>query len=275
MKNFSFGQYYPVSSPIHSLDPRAKIIIALIYIVASFMCHNIFSFAILLLSIFALTALSKIKLSVLLGSVKPLLFVFIFSFVLNLFLTKGETLLISFWIFEIYLEGVIDAFLITVRILVLVIGTSLLLTYTTTPIALTDGIESLLSPLAKLGVENVHYFAMMMSIALRFIPTLMDETQKIIAAQKSRGADFESGGVIKRAKAMIPILIPLFASSVHRGIELATAMECRCYHGGKGRTKFRVLKFKLSDLLALIIIVVFIALILLFNHLGLVYNFSR
>lgn len=275
MKNFSFGQYYPVSSPIHSLDPRAKILIALLYIVSSFLCRNVLSFVLLLLSVLALAALSRIKLSILLKSVKPLIFVFVFSFLLNVFLTKGETLWLSFGIIQIYKEGVIDAFLITVRILVLVLGASLLMTYTTTPIALTDGIESLLSPLSRLGVENVHYFAMMMSIALRFIPTLMDETQKIISAQKSRGADFESGGIIKRAKAMIPILIPLFASAVHRGIELATAMECRCYHGGKGRTKFRVLKFKAGDGVAFLLTFAFIGLILLFNYLGLFYNFSR
>jgi len=275
MKNFAFGQYYPVSSPIHSLDPRAKILLALLYIVSSFLCRNVLSFVLLLLSVFALAALSRIKLSILLKSVKPLIFVFVFSFLLNVFLTKGETLWLSFGIIQIYKEGVIDAFLITVRILVLVLGASLLMTYTTTPIALTDGIESLLSPLSRLGVENVHYFAMMMSIALRFIPTLMDETQKIISAQKSRGADFESGGIIKRAKAMIPILIPLFASAVHRGIELATAMECRCYHGGKGRTKFRVLKFKAGDGVAFLLTFAFIGLILLFNYLGLFYNFSR
>jgi len=275
MKNFAFGQYYPVSSPIHSLDPRAKILLALLYIVSSFLCRNVLSFVLLILSVFALAALSRIKLSILLKSVKPLIFVFVFSFLLNVFLTKGETLWLSFGIIQIYKEGVIDAFLITVRILVLVLGASLLMTYTTTPIALTDGIESLLSPLSRLGVENVHYFAMMMSIALRFIPTLMDETQKIISAQKSRGADFESGGIIKRAKAMIPILIPLFASAVHRGIELATAMECRCYHGGKGRTKFRVLKFKAGDGVAFLLTFAFIGLILLFNYLGLFYNFSR
>ena len=275
MKSFAFGQYYPVKSPIHSLDPRAKILLALMYIVSSFLCKNILSFALLLLSMLALVLLSKIKLSVLLKSVKPLLFVFIFSFAINLFLTKGETLWVSWGIIQIYKEGVIDALLITIRILVLVLGASILMTYTTTPIALTDGIESLLSPLSKIGVENVHYFALMMSIALRFIPTLMDETHKIMSAQKSRGADFESGGLIKRAKAMIPILIPLFASAVHRGIELATAMECRCYHGGKGRTRFRVLKFRLSDLLAFVLMILFIVAVLVLNHFGFFYNFSR
>lgn len=275
MKSFSFGQYYPVSSPIHSLDPRAKIILAILYIVSSFLCRNVLSFVLLLSSVFVLTALSRIKLSILIKSVKPLMFVFIFSFVINVFLTKGETLLVSWGIIQIYREGIIDALLITVRILVLVIGSGLFMTYTTTPIALTDGIESLLSPLSKLGVENVHYFAMMMSIALRFIPTLMDETQKIISAQKSRGADFDSGNVISRAKAMVPILIPLFASAVHRGIELATAMECRCYHGGKGRTKYRVLKLGMNDAVAFILMALFIAAILLLNKVGLFYNFTR
>jgi len=275
MKTFSFGQYYPINSPIHSLDPRSKILLALLYIVSSFLCRNILSFALLLTSVIALVAVSRMKLSVIARSVRPLLFVFVFSFLINVFLTKGETQWVNFGIIQIYREGVIDAFLITVRILVLVLGSSLLMTYTTTPIALTDGIESLLSPLTKIGVDNVHYFAMMMSIALRFIPTLMDETQKIMAAQKSRGADFESGGLIKRAKAMVPILIPLFASAVHRGIELATAMECRCYHGGKGRTKFRVLKFRVGDLVAFLIMILFIVAIILLNRLGLFYNFSR
>lgn len=275
MKNFSFGQYYPVNSPIHSLDPRTKILLALIYIVSSFLCKNVLSFAMLLLSVFALVILSNIKLSILIKSIRPLIFVFIFSFFINLFLTRGETLLVSLGIIQIYKEGLVDALLITVRILVLVLGASIFMTYTTTPIALTDGIESLLSPLSKMGVQNVHYFAMMMSIALRFIPTLMDETHKIMSAQKSRGADFESGDLIKRAKAMIPILIPLFASAVHRGIELATAMECRCYHGGKGRTKFRILKFGINDLIAFIIVVIFVAGIIVLNKLGLFYDFSR
>ncbi len=275
MKNFSFGQYYPVSSPVHSLDPRTKILLAILYIVASFICRNLLSFVLLLVSAFAVALVSRIKLSVLLKSVKPLLYIFIFSFFINVFLTKGETLLIKWGILEIYGEGILDAFLITVRILVLIVGSGVFLTYTTTPIALTDGIESLLSPLTKIGVSNVHYFAMMMSIALRFIPTLMDETQKIIAAQKSRGADFESGGIIKRAKAMIPILIPLFASAIHRGIELATAMECRCYHGGKGRTKFRVLKFKWIDAIAIVLMVAFFGGIILLNRTGWFYNFSR
>lgn len=275
MKNFSFGQYYPVNSPIHSLDPRTKILLALIYIVSSFLCKNVLSFAMLLLSVLVLVILSNIKLSILIKSIRPLIFVFIFSFFINLFLTRGETLLVSWGIIQIYKEGLVDALLITVRILVLVLGASIFMTYTTTPIALTDGIESLLSPLSKMGVQNVHYFAMMMSIALRFIPTLMDETHKIMSAQKSRGADFESGGLIKRAKAMIPILIPLFASAVHRGIELATAMECRCYHGGKGRTKFRILKFGINDLIAFIIVVIFVAGIIVLNKLGLFYDFSR
>lgn len=275
MKNFSFGQYYPVNSPIHSLDPRTKILLALIYIVSSFLCKNVLSFAMLLLSVLVLVLLSNIKLSILIKSIRPLIFVFIFSFFINLFLTRGETLLVSWGIIQIYKEGLVDALLITVRILVLVLGASIFMTYTTTPIALTDGIESLLSPLSKMGVQNVHYFAMMMSIALRFIPTLMDETHKIMSAQKSRGADFESGGLVKRAKAMIPILIPLFASAVHRGIELATAMECRCYHGGKGRTKFRILKFRINDLIAFIIMVIFVAGIIVLNKLGLFYDFSR
>lgn len=275
MKSFSFGQYYPVSSPVHSLDPRTKIILVILYIVTSFICNNVIGFALLLASVFVIIALSNMKLSIIFKSVRPLLYVFIFSFVINIFLTKGETLLVDFWIIEIYLEGIINAFLILIRIIVLVLGASIFMTYTTTPIALTDGIESLLSPLSKLGFEGVHTFSMMMSIALRFIPTLMDETSKIIAAQKSRGADFESGGLISRAKALLPILIPLFASSINRGKELANAMSCRCYHGGAGRTKFRVLKFRFSDAVALILMCVFMAAIIVLNHFELIYNFTR
>ena len=275
MKNFSFGQYYPVASPIHSLDPRTKIILVIMYIVAAFVCNNVIGFALLFLSVFAVIALSNMKLSIILKSVKPLLFVFLFSFFINVFLTKGETLLVEFFFIKIYLEGIIYAFLILIRIIVLVMGASIFMTYTTTPIALTDGIESLLSPLTRLGCEGVHTFAMMMSIALRFIPTLMDETTKIMAAQKSRGADFESGGLIKRAKALLPILIPLFSSSINRGRDLANAMSCRCYRGGEGRTKFRVLKFHKSDAVALSIAVIFMALIIVLNIIGFGYNFVK
>lgn len=275
MKNFSFGQYYPVSSPIHSLDPRTKIILVIMYIVAAFVCNNVIGFALLFLSVFVIIALSNMKLSIILKSVRPLLFVFLFSFFINIFLTKGETLLVDFFFIEIYLEGIINAFLILIRIIVLVMGASIFMTYTTTPISLTDGIESLLSPLSRMGCEGVHTFSMMMSIALRFIPTLMDETTKIMAAQKSRGADFESGGLIKRAKALLPILIPLFSSSINRGRDLANAMSCRCYRGGEGRTKFRVLKLHASDVIALVIAVLFMALIVALNIIGFGYNFMK
>ncbi len=273
MKSFAFGQYYPVSSPIHSLDPRIKIILVILYIVAAFLCSNIIGFGLLLASVFVIIALSRIKFSVLLRSVRPLLYVFIFSFVLNIFLTKGETLLVDFWFMEIYLEGIINACLIFVRIIVLIMGASIFMTYTTTPIALTDGIESLLSPLTKMGFEGVHTFSMMMSIALRFIPTLMDETSKIMAAQKSRGADFESGSLLKRAKALLPILIPLFVSAINRAKELANAMSCRCYHGGKGRTKFRVLKLRASDFVALGIMIAFLGGLIALNIMAPIYNF--
>ena len=272
MKSFAFGQYYPVSSPIHSLDPRTKIILAVLYIVSAFICTNVFSYILLLLSVILLIALSRIQFSVMIRSIKPLLFIFLFTFVLNVFLTKGETILIDWWIIHIYAEGIANAVLLAVRIFVLVLGSSIFMTYTTTPIALTDGIESLLKPISMLGVEGVHTFAMMMSIALRFVPTLMDETQKIIAAQKSRGSDFESGGLMGKIKAMIPIIIPLFASAIHRAIELATAMECRCYHGGRGRTRFRVLKMRAGDYAALLIALLFIAAIVVLNSFGWIYN---
>ncbi len=274
MKSFTFGQYYRVESPIHSLDPRIKIIIVIFYIVAAFVCNNIIGFGLLLLSVPVIVLLSRMKLSLVFSSVKPLLYVFIFSFILNVFLTKGETILVDFWIIEIYLEGIINALLILIRIVVLVIGASVFLTYTTTPISLTDGIESLLSPLTKAGFDGVHTFSMMMSIALRFIPTLMDETSKIMAAQKSRGADFETGSLVSRAKALLPILIPLFVSAINRAKELANAMSCRCYHGGKGRTKYRVLKLRGSDFAALGIMAVFFGILVALNYIGLIYNFK-
>ncbi len=193
-----------------------------------------------MLSAILLIAVSRIPLRMILRGLKPLIFIIAFTAVINIFWLKGNTVLVDWWIIHIYLEGIINALLIVVRVVILVAGTSVLLTYTTTPLALTDGLERLLSPLAKIRLP-VHEFSMMMTIALRFIPTLVEETEKIMNAQKARGADFSTGSLARRAKALIPILIPLFISAFRRAEELATAMECRCYTGGKGRTRMNIL----------------------------------
>ncbi len=271
MKGISFGQYYPANSVLHRLDPRAKILCAIAYIVGAFLCQNTFSFVLLLLSAFVLILVSRIPIRVVLRSIRALIFIMAFTAVLNIFwvtdTTEGAKPLLEFWAIRIYAKGLYHAAFILVRIVSMVIGTGIFLTYTTTPIALTDGIESLLRPLAKLKVP-VHTFAMMMTIALRFIPTIMEETEKIMAAQKARGADFTSGSLIRRAKALIPIIVPLFASAFRRADELATAMECRCYHGGEGRTKLRVLHYRFRDIAALLAVALLIAALVVVNILG-------
>ncbi|MBQ8524065.1 MAG: energy-coupling factor transporter transmembrane protein EcfT [Clostridia bacterium] len=236
----AFGQYCEGDSLLHRLDPRAKLIISILYIVVIFLAKNVFAFAAVTVATLAMIFISRIPKVIIAGGLKPILFIAMFTAVFNIFFFKGETLLVDVWIIKIYLEGLINAGLIVLRIVLLLISTSLLLTYTTTPIALTDGLEQLLSPLAKIGIP-IHDFSMMMTIALRFIPTLIEETDKIMNAQKARGADFSSGSIIKRVRALIPIIIPLFVSAFRRASDLATAMECRCYTGGKGRTRMNVL----------------------------------
>ena len=271
MKSFALGQYYPASSVLHRLDPRTKVIGAVVYIVASFLCKNTFSFVLLVLSGILLMLISRIPMRVILRSVRALIFIMAFTAVLNIFWVKdtaeGAVPLLDFWVITVYPKGLYHAAFILIRILAMVIGTSLFLTYTTTPIALTDAIESLLRPLAKIKVP-VHAFAMMMTIALRFIPTIMEETEKIMAAQKARGADFTTGSLVERAKALIPIIVPLFASVFRRADELATAMECRCYHGGEGRTRLRVLKMHARDVLTFIVLALFVGGIVAINICG-------
>lgn len=266
MNGIAFGQFYPSNSVMHKLDPRMKIIIAIAYIVASFLCKNVISFGLLLVSALVLILISRIPVKIVLKSIKALIFIMAFTAVLNVFWTKGEAdeLLLSWKFIQIYSSGIYNAVFIVVRIIAMIIGTSIFLTYTTTPIQLTDALEQLLSPLKVFKVP-VHEFAMMMTIALRFIPTIVEETEKIMSAQKARGADFTNGSLAKRAKALIPILIPLFISAFRRAGELATAMTCRCYRGGKGRTKLNVLKFTWRDLIAVIIIAAFISGIILLN----------
>ena len=271
MKNIAFGQYYPARSPLHAMDARMKVVLSVLYIVAAFLCKNTLAFAALLTSAVLLLLLSRIPVRIVLSALRPLFFIMLFTALLNLFFTGGETVLFSFWKITVYKEGLYSASFMLVRILVLIFGTSVFLTYTTTPIALTDAIESLLSPLRVFKMP-VHEFAMMMSIALRFIPTLMEETSKIMNAQKARGVDFSNGGLIKRAKALVPILIPLIVSSFRRADELAMAMECRCYRGGKGRTKMTVPHLRIGDFVALFLMLAFGGAILYLNYLG--YGFT-
>ena len=253
--DIAFGQYCEGNSILHRLDPRFKIIITILYIVAIFLAKNVFAFALMLLFTVALVLMSRLSVRVILRGLKPILFIALFTAVINVFFYKGEEPLLTLWIIKIYKEGLINAGLIVLRILMLLTATSMFLTYTTTPIALTDGMEQLLKPLSKIGVP-VHDFAMMMTIALRFIPTLIEETEKIMNAQKARGADFSSGGLIKRARAIVPIIIPLFVSAFRRAGDLATAMECRCYTGGKGRTRMNVLRAGVKDFMFTLLIVV-------------------
>ena len=245
LKDITLGQYFPGNSPIHRLDPRAKLVLLVVYIVALFLAVNWVSYAICLGFLALVIAISHIPLKSILKGMKPLLFILIFTGVLNLFFTPGETVLFQIWRITITEEGLLRAVFMVVRILLLITGT-FMLTYTTSPIALTDGLESLLGPLKVIRMP-VHELSMMMCIALRFIPTLIEETDKIMSAQKARGADFESGNLIQRVKALIPILVPLFISAFRRADELATAMECRCYQGGEGRTKMKLLRYRRVD----------------------------
>ena len=248
LKDITLGQFFPGHSAIHRMDPRTKLILTMVYIVALFVAQNWISYSLMLVFLLVCIKISSIPPKSIVRGMKPLVFILIFTAILNIFYTDGGVELVRLGSLAITTEGLKRAFFMIWRILMLISGT-FLLTYTTSPISLTDGLESLLSPLKKLHVP-VHELAMMMSIALRFIPTLIEETDKIMSAQKARGADFETGSIIQRAKALVPILVPLFISAFRRADELATAMECRCYQGGEGRTKLKLLRFKRGDLVA-------------------------
>ncbi len=264
LKDVTLGQFFPGRSVLHRLDPRIKIISVILFIAAVFTAKSALAYAFMTVLLCALVAVSGIHISTVLKSIKPLVIIIAFTAITNIFWTKGEVPLVSFGTVEIYPEGIRTAILMVVRLITLITGTFVLLTYTTSPMALTDAIERLTSPLKKLGVPT-HEFAMMMTIALRFIPTLIEETDKIISAQKSRGADFETGSLIKRAKAIVPVLIPLFISAFRRADELASAMECRLYHGGEGRTKMKVLKLSGIDFAALGFFVLVILAVIVIN----------
>ncbi|MDQ0177325.1 energy-coupling factor transport system permease protein [Bacillus chungangensis] len=252
MEKMIFGRYVPTNSIIHRLDPRAKLLIVFIYICIVFLANNVLSYVALAMFTILLIVLSKIPLLFFINGLKPILWLVIFTFILHLFFTKGGDVIFEFGIIKVYAAGLKQGIFISIRFMLLVFMASLL-TLTTTPISLTDGLESLLHPLKKLKLP-IHELALMMSISLRFIPTLMDETDKIMKAQKARGVDFSSGPLKERLKAIVALLIPLFISSFKRAEDLATAMEARGYRGGEGRTKYRLLQWKLVDSLGILLI---------------------
>ena len=267
LKDITLGQYFPGDTIVHRLDPRTKLILTILYIVLLFIAKSFVSYGIVLLFLVICILLSRIRLKAILSGLKPLVILIIITGLLNLFYTRGEHLLLRVWRISVYWEGVRTAITMALRIMLLVTGT-LMLTYPTSPLQLTDGMEKLLNPLKIIHVP-VHELSMMMSIALRFIPTLIEETGKIMNAQKARGAEFDTGNLIQKAKAMLPLLVPLFISAFRRADELATAMESRCYHGGEGRTKMKVLKMARRDWVALGIGAVLLAVMILLRRLGL------
>lgn len=260
-KNLTIGQHYPIDSTIHDLDPRVKIIITFLYIVSLFIIDTFPVYILVLLFLTLVVTLSKVPVKFVIKGLKPILIIIFITFFINLFLTPGEQIFKVLFL-KVTREGVYQASFMALRLVLLILGTSLL-TLTTSPILLTDGIESLLNPFKKIGLP-AHELAMMMTIALRFIPTLMEETEKIMKAQRARGADFESGNIIKRAKNLVPLLVPLFISAFRRADELAMAMESRCYRGGENRTRMRQLILRKGDYIASIIFVTyFLAIIII------------
>ena len=266
LKDITLGQYFPGNSVIHRLDPRTKLIVLVVYMVTLFVASGWVSYGVLLLFLLTVIKISAIPGKSIVRGMKPLVMILVFTGVLNLFFNKDGRVLVDFWGITITTGGAERAAFMLVRILMLVTAT-FLLTYTTSPISLTDGLESLMNPLKVIKVP-VHELSMMMCIALRFIPTLIEETDKIMSAQKARGADFETGNIFRRAKALVPILVPLFISAFRRADELATAMECRCYHGGEGRTALRVLRYKAADWLVLVAFLALTAGIIVLKKLG-------
>ena len=261
LKNVTLGQYYPGNSPVHRLDPRMKIFLTIAYIVGVFMVSNLPGYLLAIAFLYLVARIAGISFKFLVKGVKPLKFIILFTFVLNLFFVQGETPIFSLGFYTLTVEALENAIFFALRLVFLVMGTSVL-TLTTSPVQLTDGLERLMHPLQRFHFP-AHELAMMMTIALRFIPTLLEETDKIQKAQMARGADFESGNLIARAKAMIPLLVPLFVSAFRRANDLAMAMEARCYRGGDHRTRLRELKYTKLDLMAALSMAAFIAVIVL------------
>ncbi len=251
VKDITLGQFFPGKSLLHKADARIKIIMLIVFLTGVLLAKSVLAMAGVLVWTVAVIAISRLNLKIVLKSIKPLFFILIFTAVINLFFVSGEVVLLDIGFAKIYKEGVVSAMFMVVRLVCLVLGTSVILSYTTSPLDLTDGLERLLAPLKKIKLP-VHEFSMMMTIALRFIPTIVEETDKIISAQKSRGVSFDTGKITARIKALIPILVPLFYSALRRAYELAEAMETRLYHGGEGRTKLRVSKIKPADTLFLV-----------------------
>ena len=264
LKDITFGQYLFGTSIVHRLDPRLKIVCTTLFIVMLFISTNPIGIGLTILFLFALFLVARIPMKMVARSIKPILPIVLFTAVLNMFFISGDPLF-SIWKITVSKQGMYYAAILSLRIVCLLAGSSLL-TYTTSPIELTDGIERLLAPLSKLGLP-VHELAMMMTIALRFIPTLIEETDKIMSAQKSRGANLDTGNFATRVKALVPVLVPLFISSFRRADELALAMECRCYHGGEGRTRLKQLKFRSIDLWAAIVFLLIFAAVITIKYL--------
>ena len=266
LKDITLGQYFPGDTVAHRLDPRTKILLVVLYITALFCAKGVVTYAIMAAVLAVCVRISKVGLRSLVRGLKPVLFIIVFTGLLNLLFTPGDHYLVEWGFLRISDTGVRNAVFMVIRIMLLMMGT-FLLTYTTSPIRLTDALEQLMGGLKRFHVP-VHELSMMMSIALRFIPTLIEETDKIMSAQKARGADFESGGLVQKAKALVPILVPLFISAFRRADELATAMECRCYHGGEGRTKLQVLRYERRDYAALILGAAVCALVIVLRQFG-------
>ena len=264
VKDITIGQYFPGNSVIHRLDPRMKLVLTLFFIIFIFVCHNFWSLGLMVLTLGIVVALSKISIKTILKGIKPVVIIILFTAVLNLLFIRTGNIVWEWKFLHLYSGGIYTSLFMVVRILALIVASSLL-TYTTSPTLITDAIERLLSPL-KFMRGGVHTIAMMMTIALRFIPTLIEEFDKITSAQKARGADLETGTVIERTKALIPIFIPLFITSFRRAYELAYAMECRCYHGYEGRTRMRQMKLGTADYVAFVFIVAVLAGIITLNH---------
>lgn len=256
IKNITIGQYVPGDSFIHRLDPRAKIILSLLFIVDLFIINNFTGYVLAAAFILVTIAVAKLSPKYIYKGLKPIFILLLITALLNMFMTRSGHLVVNWGFIQIYDEGIRIAAFMALRLIFLIAGTSIL-TLTTSPIELTDGIERLLNPMKKIGVP-AHELAMMMTIALRFIPTLMDETDKIMKAQMARGADFDTGNIVAKAKSLIPLLVPLFISSFRRADELAMAMEARCYRGGEGRTRMKVLRLTLDDLIAVLFFVLFV-----------------
>lgn len=271
IRDITIGQYYPVNSPIHSMDARVKLIITFLFILTLFFVNTFLGYVFVILCMSAVIKTSKVPLKFMLKGIKGILIIILFTAFINVFMTRGEHILFEWGIFTVTIEGILIAVKMCIRIVLLVVGSSIL-TLTTTPIQLTDGIEYILRPFKKIGVP-AHEIAMMMTIALRFIPTLLDETDKIMKAQQARGADFDSGNLFQRAKSLIPILVPLFISSFRRADELAMAMEARCYHGDENRTRMNVMVLKSSDYRAVVILAAYCIVLIVLRFLASQFSF--